>query len=476
MDDKDIIIERLLQEIAELRQQVVSLTQINEKLVADNCLLRERIARLEKNSSNSSKPPSSDIINPKPPTNSGSKRKIGAQAGHPKHSRITVDADKIDKTIIHKLSDNEVKRRGLVELPDTDSVLLQVDLPEKLFDLIDHRVQLYQSPNGKIVKALLPKEVRKAGFFSPRMTALSGYLKSRCHLSYSTLKSYFSEILNLNISRGFLSKICTDKLSLVLQPAYDEIGHFIHNAPVVGSDETGHNNPAYKSAWTWCQQTPQAVYFHNINSRGSQVLFDILGSDYSGVIECDYFSANRKFVRLSGASVQYCWAHIIRDIKFLQTLGFDTLKQWSLDLLNDIDQILRLWRDRNNHPVEHYKRMIEKYRNIFLQKVWHPPNHKQADNIKKRFIDGGESYFLFLEHEGVNPTNNLSEQAIRFVVIDRRITQGTRSNAGMRWSERAWTAVATCARHKRSVYEFFLKALDATYAETLYPSLIPVKL
>lgn len=297
-----------------------------------------------------------------------------------------------------------------------------------------------------------------------------------CPKSYSTLKSYFSEILNLNISRGFLSKICTRKLSLAIKAAYDEVGRFIRSALVVGTDETGHNNPAYKSTWTWCQQTPQAVYFHNINSRGSQVLFDILGSDYSGVIECDYFSANKKFVRLSNALVQYCWAHIIRDIKFLQKLGSDTLKQWSLDLLNDIDQILKLWRNRHNQPLEYYKETVDEYKRAFLQKVWNPPNHKQADNIKKRFIDGGESYFLFLEHEGISPTNNLSEQAIRFVVIDRRITQGTRSDAGMRWCERAWTAVATCVRHKHSVYEFFLKALDATYAETPYPSLIPVKL
>jgi transposase len=349
-------------------------------------------------------------------------------------------------------------------------------LPEKLFDLIDHRVQLYQSPDGKIVKALLPSDIRKAGLFSPRMTAFSGYLKSCCHLSYSTMQAFFSEIFDVTISRGFLSKICTKKLSAALEAAYEEVGGFIRNAPVLGTDETGHNNPAYKSAWTWCQQTPQAVYFHNINSRGSQVLFDILGSDFSGVIECDYFSANKKFVRLSNASVQYCWAHLIRDIKFLQKLGSDTLKQWSLDLLNDIDKILKLWRDRHNQLLEHYKETVEKHKRAFLQKVWHPPNHKQADNIKKRFIDGGESYFLFLEHEGVSPTNNLSEQAIRFVVIDRRITQGTRSDSGMRWCERAWTAVATCARHGMGVFNFYLEAINATYTGGQYPSLIPAKL
>jgi hypothetical protein len=113
----------------------------------------------------------------------------------------------------------------------------------------------------------------------------------------------------------------------------------------------------------------------------------------------------------------------------------------------------------------------------FLQKVRRPPDHNEAVNIKNRFVDGiDKCYFLFLEREGVSQTNNLSEQAIRFVVIDRRITQGTRSWAGMRWCERAWTVVATCARSKRSVYDFFINALNATYTGTPYPKLIPAKL
>ena len=83
---------------------------------------------------------------------------------------------------------------------------------------------------------------------------------------------------------------------------------------------------------------------------------------------------------------------------------------------------------------------------------------------------------IILPGHGVSPTNNATEQAIRFVIIDRRVTQGTRSWAGMRWCERAWTVVATCARHNRSVYQFFVDALDATYAGTPYPKLIPAKL
>ena len=245
----------------------------------------------------------------------------------------------------------------------------------------------------------------------------------------------------------------------------------------MGTDETGHKNPAYKSAWTWCQQTPQAVFFHISNSRASQVLLDILGKDYSGVITCDYYSANKKFIRLSNALVQYCWAHLIRDIKFLLTLSHKTLKRWAEVLLAVLRKIFKLWKTRLCRHFGRYKKSIEKLKSLFLRKVRRPPDHSEAINIKNRFVDGVDKcYFLFLERDGVSPTNNLSEQAIRFVVIDRRVTQGTRSWAGMRFCERAWTVVATCARHKRSVYDFFIDALDATYAGTRYPKLIPEKL
>jgi transposase len=470
MTNKDVIIAQLLRQNEQQSEQIRLLTEENQRL-------RERIARLEKNSSNSSKPPSSDIINPQPPNTQKKKRKIGGQKGHPKHSRPLFETDDIDKTVIHKLSAEEVRRRDLVPLQQTESALQQIDLPPKFYHVIDHRVQLYRAPNGSIIKATLPKEIRKAGLFSTRMTALTGYLKARCHMSYSTVQSLFDDIMDLDISQGYLSKLCTQKLSSALQPAYADVAQRIRNAPIVGTDETGHKNPAYQSSWTWCQQIPEAVFFYISDSRASRVLIDILGIDYCGIIICDYFSANKKFIKLSKALVQYCWAHLIRDIKFLLTLGHKTLERWSQALLDLLRKIFELWKTRHRRHQGRYKKAIEKLKKAFLRKVRRPPSHTEAINIKKRFIDGVDKcYFLFLEREGVNPTNNLSEQAIRFVVIDRRITQGTRSWAGMRWCERAWTVVATCARHKQSVYKFFLDALNATYADTVYPKLIPTKL
>ena len=268
-----------------------------------------------------------------------------------------------------------------------------------------------------------------------------------------------------------------EKLSIALQPAYAKVAAYIRSAHIVGSDETGHKNPAFKSAWTWCQQTPNAVLFHISNSRGSKVLVDILGAEFKGTVICDYFSANKKFVNDHDIPVQFCFAHLIRDIKFLTTLANQRVVRWAAALLTTLKKIFQLWKTRHHRHLGRYKKSTERLRKMFLKKVRSSPTHNDAMNIRNRFDrQGAKRYFLFLEREGIEPTNNRTEQAIRFVVLDRRVTQGTRSDVGMRFCERAWTVVATCARHPQSVYQFFLDAITAILNPNHpYPAIIPEK-
>ena len=98
---------------------------------------------------------------------------------------------------------------------------------------------------------------------------------------------------------------------------------------------------------------------------------------------------------------------------------------------------------------------------------------KHAQNLAKRFHQHGEAYFRFITTPGIEPTNNLAEQAIRYVVIDRWITQGTRSETGRRWCERIWTTIATCSQQGRSVFEFLLESVQANLCGAPPPSLMP---
>ena len=108
--------------------------------------------------------------------------------------------------------------------------------------------------------------------------------------------------------------------------------------------------------------------------------------------------------------------------------------------------------------------------------TWVPPKCKQARNLAERFRKHGDAYFRSITTPGVEPTNNLAEQAIRFVVIDRRMTQGTRSETGKRWCERIWTIIATCAQQERSAFEYLREAVAAYSHDQAIPSLQPAGL
>lgn len=100
------------------------------------------------------------------------------------------------------------------------------------------------------------------------------------------------------------------------------------------------------------------------------------------------------------------------------------------------------------------------------------PELTAAQNIARRFQKNGDSYLRFIDHPELEPTNNPAEQAIRFVVLDRTVTQGTRSEAGRNWSARAWTVSATCSMRKYSLFKFPHQAINTFYSQTKAPSLL----
>ncbi len=93
--------------------------------------------------------------------------------------------------------------------------------------------------------------------------------------------------------------------------------------------------------------------------------------------------------------------------------------------------------------------------------------------MAQRLHKYGAAYFTFLTTPGVEPTNNLAEQAIRFVVLDRVVTQGTRGETGQRWCERIWTVIASCVQQGRSVFEYLRAAVQAHFGGGEAPSLLP---
>jgi transposase len=110
---------------------------------------------------------------------------------------------------------------------------------------------------------------------------------------------------------------------------------------------------------------------------------------------------------------------------------------------------------------------------LWAEVVYRVPKTKEAQNLANRFRKHGESYLRFITTPGIEPTNNIAEQAIRFVVIDRKITQGSRGETGQRWLERIWTALATCAQTGRSIITFLEESITAFFQGTTTPKLLP---
>jgi transposase len=201
-----------------------------------------------------------------------------------------------------------------------------------------------------------------------------------------------------------------------------------------------------------------------------------LGKEFGGVIGCDYYSAYRRYLREFGVLLQFCLAHLIRDVKFLLTLPGAAVRAYGERLREALRGLFAVIHRREGLSASAFQAQLGAARQAVLRAgTQDVPESKHCRNLAKRFEKHGESYFRFLTTPGVEPTNNLAEQAIRFVVIDRLVTQGTRSEAGNRWCERIWTVIATCVQQGRSVFEYLYAAVEAHFHKAEVPSLLPNK-
>jgi len=461
MDAKDLIIEKQAAEIKTLKEVIKR--------------LEEKIARLEKNSNNSSKPPSSDIVKPqKTIVKVGrKKRKRGGQRGHRKFSRRPFEPEQVDEVIEYELKDKDAK--GLKPL-DEWFIIQQIELPEKMYKVIEHRARKYLDPvTGKTHIATIPDEIRKGGLLSADVTAFAAFMKGSCHMSYTTIQQFFKELMKLDISRGTLCK-ATQKVSNALKPSYNQLTGRLTEESQVNVDETGHHDDG-DLHWTWCFDTSGYSLFKIDKSRGSKVLEEMLGKNFAGIIGSDYWGAYRKYARLFDVRMQYCMAHLIREIRFLAEHKVRKLSRWGNELLEWLKKLFDTLHRRDKMTAKGFVCSMERIKASFLKRMRRPPDHKLAKKLARRFKGkAAEDYFRFLTEPDVEPTNNGTERQIRPVVIDRRITQGTRGDAGMRWCERIWTTIATCKKQQQNVFDFIHDSVLAHWSKQKYPSLICQKL
>jgi hypothetical protein len=437
--------------------------------------LRERLARLEKNSSNSSKPPSSDIVKPAAASEKQrrSRRKRGAQPGHPKHERRAFSPDEIDRTKDYQFARCPECDGPLEVLDQPARVLQQIEIVARPTKITEHRSRTCRCRKcqKEFVKPI-PRAVRKAGLVGSRLTALVGYLKGACHCSFSTIRTFLRDVVGVSISRGQLRKVC-GKVTRSLDGPYQNLLTAAPAQERLNVDETGHKENG-QGLWTWCFRAPLFTLFKIDPSRGSDVLLDVLGTEFRGVLGCDYFSAYRKYLRLNqNVLVQFCLAHLIRDVRFLVEHPSAKNQAYGRRVLQALRDLFGLIHRREKMSQRQFLGQLEDQGyEVWTQATCRVPRTAEAQNLAERFHQHGREYLRFITTPGIEPTNNLAEQAIRFVVIDRRVTQGSRSLAGREWLERIWTAIATCTQNGRSVFDFLTQAVRASFADQPPPTLL----
>lgn len=446
-----------------------------EQLQATVARLQEQLAAARKDSSTSSKPPSSDIVKPPlaPPPPGQAKRKPGGQPGHPRHQRVPFPAEQVQHSFTHTRNacpccGGPLRLNGTLQ-----QVVQQVDVEPARLTVQEHtRPEYWCDACVKPCWADLPEPIAIGGLVGPRLTALIAYLKGACHASFSTIRKFLRDVVQVTLSRGQLSKIIA-KVAEALDGPYRDLLGALPEEKGLNVDETGHKDRG-RRMWTWCFRADLYTLFKIDPTRSGDVLIQVLGKEFDGVLGCDYFSAYRRYMRECGVRLQFCLAHLIRDVKFLMGLPGVAEQAYGRRLRDALADLFGVIHRRESLPAGEFRARLEAARDAVLRAGQQDvPTGRPAQAMARRLRTHGASYFTFVTTPGLEPTNNLAEQAIRFVVIDRLITQGTRSEAGRRWCERIWTVMATCAQQGRDVLDYLDGVVRAYFGDGEVPSLLP---
>jgi transposase len=445
-----------------------------DTLRAEVAVLRQQLAAARKDSSTSSKPPSSDVVKPTTGADADAEaRAPGGQPGHPPHRRTPFAPEQITRFQEHLLPccpdcGGLVRRNGSLA-----RIIQQVDIEQPPLHIEQHTCPEYWCDQcQRSYWAPFPEPIRQGGLVGPRLTAVIAYLKGACHASFSTVRKFLRDVVGVTIARSQLCKIIGKVTAALAQP-YEELLAHVRREPALHVDETGHKDQGERW-WTWCFRAELYTLFKIDPTRSGDVLLEVLGKGFHGVLGCDYFSAYRRYMRECGVTVQFCLAHLVREVRFLTTLPSAAEQAYGERFIQALRELFAVIHRRDELSARQFQAQLAAARDQVLWVGTHDvPMGKHSQNLAARLERHGACYFRFLTTPGIEPTNNLAEQAIRFVVIDRLITQGTRSQGGREWSERIWTVMATCAQQGRSVFDYLYQVVAAQFQGTPAPSILP---
>jgi len=458
----------------EVQAAVLALVEYYEQRLAQlESRVKDLENRLKLNSTNSSKPPSSDPIGLKrKPPSPPSKKKRGGQPGHPKAHRALVPPEKVRDTINcipiscrrcgHELSgeDPEPLIHQVAELPRIEPI---VD---------EYRLHRLVCPDcGEKTCGVLPEGV-PIGRFGPYLQAMLAMLAGAYRLSKRQIQQVSADMLGLKISTGMISKL-ERQSAAALEAPYNELATSVHQADAVNIDETSWREDRRKR-WLWVTVTRLATVFTIARNRSGEIAVALLGSRDGQVVSSDRFSA---YEWIMASWRQVCWSHLRRDFQAMID-RVDEGEPVGRRLLSLSNRLFHNWHRVRDGTLDWggFQGRMTRLRREVKQALEEGSRCSCAKTAATCFeiLKVEEGLWAFTRVRGIDPTNNAAERALRHAVIWRRISGGTDSVKGSKFVERMLTVVATCRQQGGNVLDYLTSCFEASRCGQDIPSLLPV--
>jgi transposase len=443
-------------------------------------------ARLRQDSSTSSRPPSSDPPGTQaqrrapllPPIGDagGERRRRGGQPGHPGHHRLLLGEERVDRLVIVTPDACRGCGGALPAEPGIDDPADErvqvVELPPVRAEVTEYRLAARRCRGcGALTRAVRPAEA-SGGAFGPRLHAVATLLVGRYRLSRREAVACLAELGEVELSVGALARL-EQTTSTALAPVVGEVAATVQQATIANVDETGWwEGPTRR--WLWTVVTETLTLFRLDPSRGKAVVQVLLGPDWTGIVGSDRYAAYRY---LPLEQRQICWAHLLREFRKLAAYN-QHQRPLGTRLLDITTRIFAVWYRFRAAAIDRPTVLAElaplqaELRDA-LKDGLDPPHAVVAGALCDNLLDSWPALWTFAHVDGVEPTNNAAERALRPAVLWRKGSFGSQSDDGSRFVERILTVAATCKQQGRGLLDFLVAATTAARLGRPPPSLLP---
>jgi transposase len=477
--------DRLQHENKQLRREIERLRKQHAEDQKKITELERQLAAYQKDSSNSSRPPSTDrkkCGQRRYSARQKSKRKPGGQKGHVGKHRPLAPPERVDETVVMEpkacqhcgtalpppndpayQTEGEVQRHQVTELPPLRAKITEYQCPRVVCPCC-----------RKGTRAALPEEVR--GDFGPQLAALVAYWTVVCRMPRRVLESVLEAVLGIPISLGSLQNLWEEAGEAVRQPC-QQLEQQLPQEPVLNIDGSGwYNNGVRRCILVLV--AARFVCYRIVKSNNWEVLVSLLGAAFAGVLCSDRGSEYRKYRRKFPGLIQYCWSHLKRNIQgVLDFAATEEGRQFCRDTLAIYVRLFRLWHQFRSGLLDR-SQLIDK--GIRLEKKLFALAERHLDsaenevcNLAHALFENSEHLFTFVYREGIEPTNNWAERFLRIAVQWRKVMFGNRSERGEVTVARLLTVSQTCLRQQRSSLEYLGEAIRCYRRGEPVQSLLP---